>query len=99
MAPGANNDAAIAKPRSIPALQWLNFFVRDIQTGVGPFLATYLAAQAGRLRGPALRAVLCTLTHTSALLVAIQVLNGVANEKFYFATLLSKNTCQAPNPA
>ncbi|CAN5720438.1 hypothetical protein BH10ACI4_BH10ACI4_24830 [soil metagenome] len=34
-----------ASKRSVTSLQWLNFFVADIQTGVGPFLATYLAAQ------------------------------------------------------
>ncbi len=31
-------------PKSIRALEWLNFFVADVQTGLGPFLAAYLAA-------------------------------------------------------
>jgi len=42
---------SIAPPTEIPAptksirpLQWLNFLVADVQTGVGPFLAAYLAA-------------------------------------------------------
>jgi predicted MFS family arabinose efflux permease len=30
--------------RSLHALDWLNFFIADVQTGVGPFLAIYLAA-------------------------------------------------------
>jgi MFS family permease len=30
--------------RKLPALEWLNFFVADVQTGLGPFLAAYLAA-------------------------------------------------------
>jgi MFS family permease len=30
--------------RSLRALDWLNFFLADVQTGVGPFLAVYLAA-------------------------------------------------------
>jgi predicted MFS family arabinose efflux permease len=30
---------------SLPALQWLNFFVADVQTGVGPFLAAYLTSR------------------------------------------------------
>lgn len=30
--------------RSVHALGWLNFFLADIQTGVGPFVAAYLAA-------------------------------------------------------
>lgn len=28
----------------MPALEWLNFFLADVQTGLGPFLAAYLAA-------------------------------------------------------
>jgi len=31
--------------RSLRALDWLNFFLSDVQTGVGPFLAVYLASQ------------------------------------------------------
>ncbi len=29
--------------RSLLGLDWLNFFLADVQTGVGPFLAIYLA--------------------------------------------------------
>jgi MFS family permease len=29
-------------PRSLHALDWLNFFVSDVRTGVGPFIAVYL---------------------------------------------------------
>lgn len=32
--------------RNLRALEWLNFFLADVQTGVGPFLAAYLAAAA-----------------------------------------------------
>jgi MFS family permease len=32
--------------RSLRALDWLNFFLADVQTGVGPFLAIYLAGYA-----------------------------------------------------
>jgi predicted MFS family arabinose efflux permease len=32
------------KPRSTRAIEWLNFFLADIQTGLGPFLDAYLAA-------------------------------------------------------
>ena len=32
--------------QSLRALDWLNFFLADVQTGVGPFLAIYLAAYA-----------------------------------------------------
>jgi MFS family permease len=34
-----------ASAKSIASLQWLNFLVADVQTGVGPFLAAYLAAR------------------------------------------------------
>lgn len=29
---------------SLRALEWLNFFLADVQTGLGPFLAAYLSA-------------------------------------------------------
>ena len=32
-----------ASPRSLRGLDWLNFFLADVQSGVGPFLAIYLA--------------------------------------------------------
>lgn len=35
---------ASPSPNSIRPLEWLNFLVADVQTGVGPFLAAYLAA-------------------------------------------------------
>jgi MFS family permease len=34
----------IATHRSLRALEWLNFFLADVQTGLGPFLAAYLAS-------------------------------------------------------
>jgi MFS family permease len=33
-----------ARRRSLRAVEWLNFFLADVQTGLGPFLAAYLAA-------------------------------------------------------
>lgn len=33
-----------SKTPSLRALDWLNFFVADVQTGLGPFLAAYLAS-------------------------------------------------------
>ena len=32
------------EPASLRAVEWLNFFLADVQTGLGPFLAAYLAA-------------------------------------------------------
>lgn len=39
MATSTTSPAAACRP-----LEWLNFFVADVQTGLGPFLAAYLAA-------------------------------------------------------
>jgi MFS family permease len=33
-----------SKRRSLRSLEWLNFFLADVQTGLGPFLAAYLAS-------------------------------------------------------
>ncbi len=38
------NAASNISRRNLRALEWLNFFLADVQTGVGPFLAAYLAA-------------------------------------------------------
>ena len=32
------------KQRSLRSIEWLNFFLADVQTGLGPFLAAYLAS-------------------------------------------------------
>src|ERR1700761_5981571 len=37
------SQAAGASLRSIRALEWTNFFLADVQAGVGPFVAAYLA--------------------------------------------------------
>src|ERR1700685_3899337 len=44
----ASNQATVAaagapSSRTLRGLDWLNFFLADVQTGVGPFLAIYLA--------------------------------------------------------
>jgi MFS family permease len=36
-------EAGAPSGRTLRALDWLNFFLADVQTGVGPFLAIYLA--------------------------------------------------------
>src|ERR1700692_1383042 len=37
---------AVASPSRQPALDWLNFFVANVQTGFGPFIAVYLTSEA-----------------------------------------------------
>jgi len=34
----------MGKRRNLVALDWLNFFMADVETGIGPFVATYLSA-------------------------------------------------------
>jgi MFS family permease len=37
-------DGSVSISRSVHATEWLNFFLADVQAGVGPFVAAYLAA-------------------------------------------------------
>jgi predicted MFS family arabinose efflux permease len=41
--PSSDGTASRPSPRTLHALDGLNFFLADVQTGVGPFLAIYLA--------------------------------------------------------
>jgi MFS family permease len=41
--PLAAGDAKVPSTGTLRGLDWLNFFLADVQTGVGPFLAIYLA--------------------------------------------------------
>jgi predicted MFS family arabinose efflux permease len=43
---GIENAARLPSKRALRGLDWLNFFLADVQTGVGPFLAIYLAGHA-----------------------------------------------------
>jgi MFS family permease len=43
---GATDTTRPPSRRSLRSLDWLNFFLADVQTGVGPFLAIYLAGYA-----------------------------------------------------
>ena len=38
------NDGKPEKQGTVRPLEWLNFFLADVQTGLGPFLAAYLAS-------------------------------------------------------
>ena len=38
------NNSVSNKRRSLHFLEWLNFFLADVQTGLGPFVAAYLAS-------------------------------------------------------
>jgi hypothetical protein len=43
--PDASKEGHAKTPsaRTLRGLDWLNFFLADVQTGIGPFLAIYLA--------------------------------------------------------
>lgn len=43
--PGQPNLAHVASKRSLAALSWTNFFLADMLTGFGPFVALYLGTQ------------------------------------------------------
>jgi hypothetical protein len=45
MNPEASNEVNAKAPsaQTLRGLDWLNFFLADVQTGIGPFLAIYLA--------------------------------------------------------
>ncbi len=42
--PVEGRETSVADRSGLRALEWLNFFLADVQTGVGPFIAAYLAA-------------------------------------------------------
>lgn len=42
--PGSSRGTSVPSRRSVLALDGLNFFLADVRTGVGPFLAVYLAS-------------------------------------------------------
>lgn len=43
--PMDETDSARPSTRSQRGLDWLNFFIADVQTGFGPFVALYLASR------------------------------------------------------
>lgn len=72
MALSPGNPADAGDPRhSVRALCWLNFFLADVQTGVGPFLAAYLAANHWNPRSTGI-----ALTTAGLVTVAVSPLAG-----------------------
>src|ERR1700761_5228144 len=52
LAEQGSGQISVAKRHSVRALEWTNFFLADVQAGVGPFVAAYLASlgwQAGAI--------------------------------------------------
>ncbi len=63
--------AQAEKLRSVRSIEWLNFYLADVQTGLGPFLAAYLAAS-----GWAAASVGYVLTFGGLVTVAMQTPAG-----------------------
>lgn len=66
-------DAAANQKKSLRAIEWLNFFLADVQTGLGPFVAAYLASN-----GWQPSAVGYALTFGGVVTVAMQTPAGAA---------------------
>jgi MFS family permease len=69
--------------RSLRAVEWLNFFLADVQTGLGPFLAAYLASSGWN---PA--RVGFALTFGGLVTVAVQTPAGAAVDAVHRKRLL-----------
>ena len=52
VAKNPSNETKQPSPRTLYGLDWLNFTLADVQTGVGPFLAIYLAGLDGESWNP-----------------------------------------------
>jgi MFS family permease len=69
--------------RSLRAVEWLNFFLADVQTGLGPFLAAYLASSRWN---PA--SVGYALTFGGLVTVALQTPAGAVVDRIHRKRLL-----------
>jgi hypothetical protein len=80
-------------------VEWLNFFLADVQTGLGPFLAAYLAANGWN---PA--SVGYALTFGGLVTVAVQtpagaVVDAVHSKRLLVAVNLAGVYCECQNMA
>jgi MFS family permease len=68
--------------RSLRALDWLNFFVANVQTGFGPFIASYLAANKWTQGEIGLMLSVGTISAMASQLPAGAVVDAMRNKKF-----------------
>jgi len=68
--------------RSLRALDWLNFFVANVQTGFGPFIASYLAAHKWTQGEIGLMLSVGTITAMASQLPAGALVDAMRNKKF-----------------
>ncbi|MEA3094520.1 MAG: hypothetical protein QOJ04_5862 [Caballeronia sp.] len=67
--------------RSLRALDWLNFFVANVQTGFGPFIASYLAANKWTQGEIGLMLSVGTITAMASQLPAGALVDALRNKK------------------
>lgn len=68
--------------RSLRALDWLNFFVANVQTGFGPFIASYLAAHKWTQGEIGLMLSVGTISAMASQLPAGALVDAMRNKKF-----------------
>ncbi|KMY85427.1 Permease of the major facilitator superfamily [Candidatus Paraburkholderia calva] len=68
--------------RSLRAFDWLNFFVANVQTGFGPFIASYLAANKWTQGEIGLMLSVGTISAMASQLPAGAVVDAMRNKKF-----------------
>ncbi|VXC04968.1 Major facilitator superfamily MFS_1 [Burkholderia sp. 8Y] len=68
--------------RSLRALDWLNFFVANVQTGFGPFIASYLAANKWTQGEIGLMLSVGTVSAMASQLPAGALVDAMRNKKF-----------------
>ncbi|MHB1302159.1 MAG: MFS transporter [Acidiphilium sp.] len=86
---------AASSRRSLVGLDWLNFFVADVQTGFGPFIAIYLTTQ--RWTEGAIGGVLAlgTLVAMASQLPAGALVDGMASKRLAAALAIGAITASA----
>jgi MFS family permease len=68
--------------RSLRALDWLNFFVANVQTGFGPFIASYLSANKWTQGEIGLMLSVGTISAMASQLPAGALVDAMRNKKF-----------------
>ncbi|SAL22483.1 MFS transporter [Caballeronia humi] len=74
--------------RSLRALDWLNFFVANVQTGFGPFIASYLSANKWTQGEIGLMLSVGTISAMASQLPAGALVDAMRNKKFAAASAI-----------
>ena len=85
----------MVRDRSGAGLDWLNFFVANVQTGFGPFIAAYLASQAWTQGQIGLALSIGTLTTMVVQVPAGAVVDAVRDKRRLAALAVAAIACAA----